>query len=282
TSAVNESTELKHEVEALKGQLAAANPYAERCKTSTRQAKEAYLAIRAEVEELERKMDDLQEERERRASGELESGLPEEAASVPVVVPPSLADLIIERLGGPRSPIGRMAIDHGGVLRWCKLHGLRNIIVRPLSPFVPLPLSYKGLHSLTETRYPKRRPGFTSRKKQASFSFSSFKYYCNVQIFILIFWAGPYALVQHTPEEPNKPNEASAKNRNANEKKRIAQRKAFIKSEAKKQKVLVQEAKKKKRNLRIERKMAAVARDRAWAQRLAELQKLEAEKANTA
>ncbi|KAF9607236.1 hypothetical protein IFM89_033443 [Coptis chinensis] len=69
---VNESIELKHEVEALRGQLAAANTYAERCKTSTLQAKEAYLAIRAEVEELERKMDDLQEERERRTSGELE------------------------------------------------------------------------------------------------------------------------------------------------------------------------------------------------------------------
>ncbi|KAF9607748.1 hypothetical protein IFM89_000095 [Coptis chinensis] len=174
---------------------------------------------------------------------------------------------------------------------------LRNIIVRPLTrsifthspirfpakisngPFVPpasqfdsirqsLLFSYKGLHSLTETRYPKRRPGFTNRKKRTT-----------------IKPPGPYALVQHTPQESilaNKPHEGSVKNRNANEKKRIAQRKAFIKSEAKKRKVLVQEAKKKKRNRRIERKMAAVARDRAWAQRLAELQKLEAEAANTA
>ncbi|KAF9608028.1 hypothetical protein IFM89_004909 [Coptis chinensis] len=69
-SAVNESIELKHEVEALRGQLATANTYAERCKTSTLQAKEAYLTIRAEVEELKRKMDGLQEERERRTLGE--------------------------------------------------------------------------------------------------------------------------------------------------------------------------------------------------------------------
>ncbi|KAF9619101.1 hypothetical protein IFM89_005115 [Coptis chinensis] len=80
TSAVNESIELKHEVEALKGQLAAANTYAERCKTSTLQAKEAYLAIRAEVEELERKMDDLQEERECRTSGEARANPPQAAA----------------------------------------------------------------------------------------------------------------------------------------------------------------------------------------------------------
>ncbi|KAF9594898.1 hypothetical protein IFM89_035059, partial [Coptis chinensis] len=100
TSAVNESIELKHEVEALRGQLAAVNTYAERCKTSTLQAKEAYLAIRAEVEELERKMDDLQEERERRTSGELEGELPEAAAPVPAVVSPSLAGLMSEQLQG--------------------------------------------------------------------------------------------------------------------------------------------------------------------------------------
>ncbi|KAF9613068.1 hypothetical protein IFM89_005516 [Coptis chinensis] len=59
TYAVNESIGLKHEVEALRGQLVAANTYVERCKTSTLQAKEAYLTIRAEVEELEKKLDDL-------------------------------------------------------------------------------------------------------------------------------------------------------------------------------------------------------------------------------
>ena len=38
------------------------------------------------------------------------------------------------------------------------------------------------------------------------------------------------------------------------------------------------EARKKKAMERIERKMAAVAREKAWAQRLIELQQLEAEK----
>lgn len=52
----------------------------------------------------------------------------------------------------------------------------------------------------------------------------------------------------------------------------------FIQSEKKKRKALVQEAKRKKNIKRIENKMAAVARDRAWAQRLAELQQLEEEK----
>lgn len=51
-----------------------------------------------------------------------------------------------------------------------------------------------------------------------------------------------------------------------------------IQSEAKKRKVQVQEAKRKKITKRIERKMAAVARERAWAERLVELQKLEEEK----
>lgn len=40
----------------------------------------------------------------------------------------------------------------------------------------------------------------------------------------------------------------------------------------------MQEAKRRKINERVERKMAAVARERAWAQRLAELQQLEEEK----
>ncbi|KAK9284628.1 hypothetical protein L1049_023804 [Liquidambar formosana] len=40
----------------------------------------------------------------------------------------------------------------------------------------------------------------------------------------------------------------------------------------------MQEAKRKKNIKRVERKMAAVARERAWAQRLAELQQIEEEK----
>ncbi|OVA16869.1 hypothetical protein BVC80_1231g19 [Macleaya cordata] len=117
-------------------------------------------------------------------------------------------------------------------------------------------------HSLTDTRFPKRRPCFKNRRKRASLK-----------------PPGPYAWVQYTPGEPilaNRPNEGSVKRRN--EKKRIGQKKAFIKSEAKKRKAQVQEAKRKKIIKRVERKMAAVARERAWAQRLAELQQLEAEK----
>jgi len=40
----------------------------------------------------------------------------------------------------------------------------------------------------------------------------------------------------------------------------------------------MQEANRKKNIQRVERKMAAVAREREWAERLAELQRLEAEK----
>lgn len=40
----------------------------------------------------------------------------------------------------------------------------------------------------------------------------------------------------------------------------------------------MQEAKRRKNNEQVERKMAAVARERAWTQRLAELQQLEEEK----
>ncbi|KAL5715054.1 hypothetical protein ACHQM5_016935 [Ranunculus cassubicifolius] len=123
-------------------------------------------------------------------------------------------------------------------------------------------ISTHALHSLTDPRFPKRRPGFTNRKKRATLK-----------------PPGPYAWVKYTPGEPilaNRPNQGSLKRRN--EKKRIGQHKAFIKIEAKKRKVQLQAAKKKKIEKRIERKMAAVARERAWVQRLAELQQLEAEK----
>lgn len=52
----------------------------------------------------------------------------------------------------------------------------------------------------------------------------------------------------------------------------------FSQSEKKKRQALVQEAKRKKIIKQVERKMAAVARDRAWAERLTELQQLEEEK----
>ncbi|KAA8547439.1 hypothetical protein F0562_003697 [Nyssa sinensis] len=119
-----------------------------------------------------------------------------------------------------------------------------------------------GLHSLTDNRFPKRRPSYKPRKKRAS-----------------LRPPGPYAFVKYVPGQPilpNQPNEGSVKGRN--EKKRMRQRRAFILAEAKKRKAQLQEAKRKKNIKRIERKMAAVARERAWAQRLAELQQLEEEK----
>ncbi|CAJ2635602.1 uncharacterized protein LOC123924571 [Trifolium pratense] len=117
-------------------------------------------------------------------------------------------------------------------------------------------------HSLTDTRFPKRRPSDKPRRKRASLRPS-----------------GPYAWVQHTTGEtilPNKPNEGSIKRRN--EKKRMRQRRAFILAEKKKRKAQMQEANRRKSIKKVERKMAAVARERAWAERLVELQRLEEEK----
>ncbi|CAA2962992.1 translocase subunit [Olea europaea subsp. europaea] len=123
-------------------------------------------------------------------------------------------------------------------------------------PWIP-PSS--AFHSLTDSRYPKRRPSDKPRRKRAS-----------------LRPPGPYAWVKYVPGQPilpNQPNEGSVKRRN--EKKRIKQHRAFILSEKKKRKAQFQEAKRKKNMQRVERKMAAVARERAWAQRLVELQQLE-------
>ncbi|CAH8364513.1 unnamed protein product [Eruca vesicaria subsp. sativa] len=128
-------------------------------------------------------------------------------------------------------------------------------------PWVPMVNHFYSL-SLTDTRLPKRRPMSHPKKKR-------FK----------LKPPGPYAYVQYTPGEPiasNNPNKGSLKRRNA--KKRIGQRRAFILSEKKKRQALVQEAKRKKRIKEVERKMAKVARERAWEERLAELQRLEEEK----
>lgn len=127
-------------------------------------------------------------------------------------------------------------------------------------------LASKPFDPLTNTRFPKRRPSDKPRRKRSS-----------------LRPPGPYAWVKHVPGEavpPSQPNEGSVKLRN--EKKRRRQRREFIKSERKKRKAQLQEANRKKREKRIERKMEAVARDRDWAQRLAELQRLEAEKKQTA
>ncbi|CAN8254764.1 unnamed protein product [Cochlearia groenlandica] len=126
---------------------------------------------------------------------------------------------------------------------------------------IPLTNQFHSL-SLTDTRLPKRRPMTHPKKKRSKLK-----------------PPGPYAYVQYTPGEtisPNNPNKGSARRRNA--KKRIGQRRAFILSEKKKRQALVQEAKRKKRIKQVERKMANVARDRAWAERLTVLQQLEEEK----
>ncbi|XP_062230674.1 uncharacterized protein LOC133928380 [Phragmites australis] len=115
---------------------------------------------------------------------------------------------------------------------------------------------------LMETRFPKRRPGFANRRKRAS-----------------LRPKGPYYWVKCKPGEPipaNQPNEGSVQGRK--EKKRIKQRKAFIMAEKKKRKAQYSAAVKRKEAERTERKMAAVARDRAWAERLIELKQLEEEK----
>ncbi|ESQ45418.1 hypothetical protein EUTSA_v10010748mg [Eutrema salsugineum] len=128
-------------------------------------------------------------------------------------------------------------------------------------PWIPVANHFHSL-SLTDTRLPKRRPMTHPKRKRSKLK-----------------PPGPYAYVQYTPGEPispNNPNKGSVKRRNA--KKRIGQRRAFILSEKKKRQALVQEAKRKKRIKQVERKMAAVARDRAWKERLAELKQLEEEK----
>ncbi|XP_010547453.1 PREDICTED: uncharacterized protein LOC104819191 [Tarenaya hassleriana] len=129
----------------------------------------------------------------------------------------------------------------------------------PNSLWIPV---VNHLHSLTDTRHPKRRPMFNPKRKRASLK-----------------PPGPYAWVQYVPGQPispNNPNEGSTKRRN--EKKRMRLRRAFILAEKKKRKAQMQEANRKKKIKQVERKMAAVARERAWSERLAELQRLEEEK----
>ncbi|CAI9110858.1 OLC1v1010948C1 [Oldenlandia corymbosa var. corymbosa] len=119
-----------------------------------------------------------------------------------------------------------------------------------------------GFDRLTDTRLPKRRPSLNSRRKRLSPD-----------------PRGPAAWVKYLhpdQEVVKKPNEGSVKRRN--EKKRIKLHRAFILDEKKKRTALIQAAKKRKEIERVERKMAAVARERAWAERLVELKQMEEEK----
>ncbi|CAL4910540.1 unnamed protein product [Urochloa decumbens] len=124
------------------------------------------------------------------------------------------------------------------------------------------PMGASLFGGLMETRFPKRRPGFANRRKRAS-----------------LRPKGPYYWVKCNPEEPiptSQPNKGSVQGRK--EKKRIKQRKDFIMAEKKKRRAQYSAAVKRKEAERTERKMAAVARDRAWAERLIELKQLEEEK----
>lgn len=112
---------------------------------------------------------------------------------------------------------------------------------------------------LMDTRFPKRRPGFANRRKRAS-----------------LRPKGPYYWVKCKPDEPipvSQPNQGSVRGRK--EKKRIKQRKDFITAEKKKRRAQYSAAVKRKEAERTERKMAAVARERAWAARLIELKQIE-------
>ncbi|KAG9459298.1 hypothetical protein H6P81_003806 [Aristolochia fimbriata] len=146
--------------------------------------------------------------------------------------------------------------------------GFRSLAAPFQSELIPrwIPDStQQHIHSLTDNRFPKRRPSTKSRRKRAS-----------------LRPPGPYAWVQYVPGEPiprSRPNEGSVQGRNR--KMRIKLQKAFILAEKKKRVAQMQAASRKKRMESIERKMAAVARERAWAERLAELQRLEKEKNNT-
>ncbi|KAG0476164.1 hypothetical protein HPP92_012592 [Vanilla planifolia] len=119
-----------------------------------------------------------------------------------------------------------------------------------------------AFQGLTDNRFPKRRPGTKPKRKRASFK-----------------PPGPHAWIQYVPGEPipsSRPNEGSVTGRKR--RKRIMQRKAFILTEKKKKQEEWKVAKRKKRMERIERKMAAVAREKAWAERLKELQQIDAQK----
>ncbi|KAF7135301.1 hypothetical protein RHSIM_Rhsim08G0123600 [Rhododendron simsii] len=107
-----------------------------------------------------------------------------------------------------------------------------------------MPVS-SAFHSLTDNRFPKRRPSDKPRRKRASLRPPALK-------------SNAVDLAMEMQVHMHGLNACLA--------------------EAKKRKAQLQEANREKVIKRVERKMAAVARDRAWAEKLAELQRLEEEK----
>ncbi|RLN29934.1 hypothetical protein C2845_PM05G11170 [Panicum miliaceum] len=146
-------------------------------------------------------------------------------------------------------------------LRFLDPIGLRPFSAAATASQAP-PMGASLFGGLMDTRFPKRRPGFANRRKRAS-----------------LRPKGPYYWVKCNPGEPiptSQPNKGSVQGRK--EKKRIKQRKAFIMAEKNKRRAQYSAAVKRKEAERTERKMAAVARERAWAERLIELKQLEEEK----
>lgn len=129
----------------------------------------------------------------------------------------------------------------------------------------PWNVKNEGFHSLGDERLPKRRPCMKKRNKRA---------YLRPK--------GPHYWIQYTPGEPiphSRPNEGSVRGRN--HRKRMEQRSAFRSGEAQKRKDQLAGARRRKAIKKIESKMAAVARERAWAERLVQLQQAEAEAGRT-
>ncbi|AQK79034.1 hypothetical protein ZEAMMB73_Zm00001d035473 [Zea mays] len=164
--------------------------------------------------------------------------------------------------------------------------GLRSFSAAAATASQAPPMGATLFGGLMDTRFPKRRPGFANRRKRAS-----------------LRPKGPYYWVKCKPDEPipvSQPNQGSVRGRK--EKKRIKQRKDFIMvnalcilysrycrftvdlllrysvlcyAEKKKRRAQYSAAVKRKEAERTERKMAAVARERAWAARLIELKQIE-------
>ncbi|GLJ45457.1 hypothetical protein SUGI_0957230, partial [Cryptomeria japonica] len=137
------------------------------------------------------------------------------------------------------SPLGKLVIGHSS----------------------PWNVKQEGFHSLGDQRLPKRRPSAKHRKKRAA-----------------LRPPGPYRWIVYKegePIPPSRPNEGSVRRRK--HRKRMDQRAAFRSSEAAKRKDQLAAARRRKAIKRIERKIAAVARDRAWTERLAQLKQAEAD-----
>lgn len=191
---------------------------------------------------------------------------------------PIQSSSIFSQISSASSPICRPSFDRflGTLSQINSISSSKANVLFPISPELvrnrfpwesilgrrpPWNVKNGGFHSLGDERLPKRRPCMKNRKKRAA-----------------LRPKGPYYWVQYTPGEPiphSRPNEGSVRGRN--HRKRMEQRAAFRSGEAKKRKDQLAGARRRKAIKKIESKMAAVARERAWAERLVQLQQAEAE-----